>query len=199
VADNLELLQQARAGAASAKPDVRLVMVIMRQNLGELPDIVRLAHRWGCCSIFVQHLCHGFQESSLPAHYRPMREFLNDQTLLGEDRSRVAIYFEAAREVVDGVGIELRLPHIGDGTPRALPPGRPRCDWPWRGMYMSYQGYSMPCCMISTPDRLNFGNLVELSATQVWNSAEYDTFRDRLSGDDPPEICRSCSVYQGLF
>ena len=39
----------------------------------------------GCSidSIFVQHLCHDFGESSLPAQYGPMREFVEDETLRG--------------------------------------------------------------------------------------------------------------------
>jgi hypothetical protein len=37
---------------------------------------VRQAHSWSIETMFVQHLCHDFGESSLPAHYRPMREFV---------------------------------------------------------------------------------------------------------------------------
>jgi hypothetical protein len=84
-------------------------MVIMRQNLHALPDIVRFAHRWSFKSIFAQHLCHDFAESSLPSHYIPMRDFVQAETLLGQE------------------------------------------------------------------------------------------FRDRLSSEEPPEICQSCSIYRGTF
>ena len=57
----------------------------------------------------------------------------------------------------------------------------------------------MPCCMIATPDRANFGNMAAAGAAAVWNSADYHEFRDRLDSDDPPEVCRSCSVYHGTF
>ena len=46
--------------------------------------------------------------------------------------------------------------------PRLYPegtPGRARCDWPWAGVYVSSSGHAMPCCMVSTPDRSNFGNM----------------------------------------
>ena len=33
----------------------------------------------------------------------------------------------------------------------------------------------------------------------VWNGAAFQEFRDRLSSDDPPEVCRSCSVDSGTF
>jgi len=196
---NLGLLLAARRRLDSASPRLHLVMVIMRQNLHELPEIVQLASDWSVEEIFVQHLCHDFGESSLPAHYRPMREFVQAQTLLEEDPERVTHYFEAARAVAREQDIRLRLPRV---RPRPHPPGTPgpqRCDWPWRGAYISYQGYAMPCCMVSTPDRANFGNMASSGVTEVWSNAEYQAFRERLDSDDPPEICRSCAIYTGIF
>src|SRR5947208_3651910 len=82
---NLERLLAARKYFNSEYPHTTLVMVIMRQNLHELPDIVRFAHRLSLKSIFVQHLCHDFSETNLPLQYIPMREFVHDETLLEED------------------------------------------------------------------------------------------------------------------
>ncbi|HEX8200237.1 MAG TPA: radical SAM protein, partial [Isosphaeraceae bacterium] len=104
VARNLERLLEARRHLGSAKPHLRLVMVAMRQNLHELPELVRLAHRWSMESIFVQHLCHDFGESSLPEPYRPMRRFVQDQTLLEEDPGRIDRYFGEARAVARELG-----------------------------------------------------------------------------------------------
>ena len=196
---NLDLLRQARRRLNSETPHLRMVMVIMRQNLHELPELVRLAHDNEMESVFVQHLCHDFGESSLPAHYRPMRDFVRDQTLLEEDEARVQEHFEAARAVAQERGITLRLPRV---RPRPHPPGTPgpkRCAWPWTGAYVSYQGYALPCCMVSTPDRANFGKMTEQGAAAVWNSPDFDAFRAQLASDEPPEICRACSIYSGTF
>ena len=119
----------------------------------------------------MQHLCHDFGESSLPAYYRPMREFVQAETLFEEDPQRVKRYFAEARSVAQELGVKLRLPRI---RPRLHPPGTPgptRCSWPWKGAYISYQGYAMPCCMVSTPDRINFGNMAEQGVEATWNSA----------------------------
>src|SRR5438067_12896307 len=194
---NLELLLEAKRRLGSARPHLQMVMVIMRQNLHELPDLVRLAHRWSMESIFVQHLSHDFGESSLPARYRPIREFVQEQTLLTEDPERIERYFGEARAVAEELGVELRLPRT---RPRLHPPGTPgpqRCSWPWTGAYISYEGYAMPCCMVSTPDRLNFGNMAERGGAPGWNGDAYQTFRDRPASDEPPDICRSCSSYTG--
>ena len=194
VLGHLELLLAARERRRSELPRLRLVMVIMRQNLHELPEVVRLAHRYGVCAVFVQHLCHDFGEASLPERYRPMRDCVSEQTLLGEDAERVERYFGEAREVAAALDVELRLPRT---RPRAHAPGtrgRARCDWPWRGAYLSYQGEAMPCCMVSTPDRASFGSMAADGVEAVWNGVAARAFRDRLDSDEPPDICRSCAV-----
>ena len=86
---NVEGLVTARRQLASTTPRIRMVIVAMRQNLHEFPELVRLAHRLGIDIVFVQHLCHDFGESSLPARYRPMRDFVDVETLLGEDPARI--------------------------------------------------------------------------------------------------------------
>jgi MoaA/NifB/PqqE/SkfB family radical SAM enzyme len=199
VVRNLEGLLAARERLGSALPRQRMVAVVMRRNLHELPELVRLAHRWDMEELFVQHLAHDFGESTLPAHYAPMREFVNQETLLTEDPDRIERFFGEARTVAGTLGLTLRLPRTRPRPHPAGTPGRTRCDWPWRGMYLSYQGIAMPCCMVATPDRASLGNAAGDGAAAVWDNLEYREFRRQLDSDNPPEVCRSCSLYHGTF
>lgn len=196
---SFELLFAAQARHQTSMPHLHLVMVIMGQNLHELPGLVRRAHDWQMEEIWVQHLAHDFKEASLPERYAPMRQFVDEQTLLNEDLERIQLYFGQAEAVAHELGIRLRLP-----TPRArtIPPGTPgreRCSWPLTGAYISYQGLAMPCCMVATPDRINFGNMGKGGATAVWNNSAFQNFRRQLEAGPPPEICASCSVYSHTF
>jgi len=198
VVRNLQLLLDARRRLESTTPYMKLVMVIMRQNLEELPELVRLAHQWTMSEIFVQHLSHDFSESDLPDQYKPMRDFVEAETLLEEDLDRIERYFGEARLAADELGVKLRLPRT---RLRIHPPGTPgpqRCNWPWSGAYISYEGYAMPCCMVSTPDRVNFGNFGD-DVESVWNGEAYQAFREQLSSDHPPDVCAACSIYRGTF
>ena len=199
VVRNLERVLAARERLGSKLPHIVLVVVVMRQNLHELPELVRLAYRWSTERVFVQHLCHDFGESSLPSHYRPMREFVQAESLLNEDPQRVEHYFGIAREEAKELGVDLRLPPTQLHLHAPGTPGPSRCNWPWKGAYISYQGYAMPCCMVSTPDRINFGKIVEEGVEKTWSNATYQAFRSQLASDEPPEICRSCSLYAGTF
>jgi radical SAM protein with 4Fe4S-binding SPASM domain len=199
VLHNLELLLDTREQCRSGLPHLKMVMVIMRQNLHELPDLVRLAARYQMEEVFVQHLAHDFGEDSLPEHYAPMRQFVQEQTLFEVEVSRIDRYFGEARQAAQALGVQLRLPNT---RMRIHPPGTPgkdRCSWPWNGAYISYQGLAMPCCMVATPDRANFGNMAEAGVKEIWNNPAFQDFRNQLSSDTPPAICQSCSVYSGTF
>jgi radical SAM protein with 4Fe4S-binding SPASM domain len=199
VLHNLDLLLETRERLGTGKPHLKMVMVIMKQNLHELPDLVRLGKRYQMEEIFVQHLSHDFGEESLPKNYKPMREYVQEQTLYNEEIPRIDHYFEAARSAARELNIPIRLPHTRQRIHPAGTPGPERCSWPWTGAYISYQGYAMPCCMVATPDRSNFGNMAVEGVEPVWNNAAYQSFREQLSSDTPPSICSSCSVYRGTF
>jgi radical SAM protein with 4Fe4S-binding SPASM domain len=180
-------------------PRVELTAVAMRENLDELADLVALAAHWRIPTLHVQHLCHDFGESTLPQRYAPMRAFVSAQTLVGYDPERVASAFARARDAAAKHGVALRLPPVVPTAHPAGTPGRSRCDWPWRGPYVAYDGTAMPCCMVATPDRASLGNVVREGTLALWNGPAYEDFRRRLDSDDPPEICRSCSVYRHVF
>jgi MoaA/NifB/PqqE/SkfB family radical SAM enzyme len=193
VLKNLACVQAAKARVAAARPELILVAVAMRRNLEELPRLVRLAAEYGVRSISVQHLAHDFSEGSLPSQYRGMRRFVEDETLLREDPQRVQHWFDEALITAAASGVDLRLPNL------RRRPGPRGCDWPWRGAYVAYSGEAMPCCMIATPDRLNFGNMAKDGVVRVWGGDAYEAFRRRLASEEPPDICKGCAVYNGHF
>ena len=191
---NLELLVDAKRRCGALFPELRLVAVLMRRTLDGLPALVRFAHEHGVAVLSVQHLAHDFTESTLPAKYAPMREFVDAETVLQVDPSHVAGVFAQASALAGELGVELRLPRISNQ-------GKPRrgCDWPWRGAYVAYSGQAMPCCMVATPDRVNFGNMARDGVERIWDNDAYNDFRERLASEAPPEICSGCAVYRGVF
>jgi len=193
---NIERLQAAKVALGSQLPEIRLVMVLMRRNLPELPGMVRLASQLGIGELSVQHLCHDFTEDSLPAKYAPIRSFVSEETLMADPDLPIAETYDEAGVLAQKLGVDLRLPSLDRRHEPRSPTG---CDWPTTGAYVSYDGYSMPCCMISTPDRANFGRLAERSMTQIWNDDEYEAFRAGLANGTPPDVCAACSVYKGTF
>lgn len=199
VTSNLRALVEARRRARSTHPRIQIVMVLMRRNLAELPQLVCLAHELGADSLFVQRLCHDYGEAGLPAKYRAMRDYVAREALADEDSAIIEEGFAHARRLAQERGIELRLPRVHPRWYSPDTPGRQRCDWPWRGAYVSYRGEAMPCCMVSTPDRACLGDMAQEGVEAVWNGSAYENFRARLASERPPDVCASCAVYAGVF
>lgn len=194
---NILKVQRARRLFQSPTPEMILTAVVMRRNVRELPDLVRLAHDLSIRSVFVQHLGQELAEPSLPAAYAPLRTFLHEQSLFQVDRREINLLFKKARATAEDLGIKLRLPRL-DELPMLQGSAR-RCDWPWKSAYITYQGYVVPCCIIATPDRAHFGNVFHHPVHEVWHGMEAADFRRRLDSPDPPDLCRSCAVYKGVF
>jgi len=209
---NIGLLQEAKSALRSDTPGISLTAVAMRENLEELDELVKLARRCSIDHVDVKHLSHGYAEPDLPAKYRPMHDFYVDQSLLMADITLVKKNFERAQKVADRMSVELKLPAPkangkangkgngngnGNGHRRKNGNGKKHCDSVWSSACITYQGFAVPCEILATPDRVNFGSVVEQGARKVWNSEAFESFRERLSSDDPPDVCRSCSVYRG--
>lgn len=199
VITNLENLVEAKKQLNSPFPRLHMVMVIMRQNLAELPDLVRLAAHYGAEEVFAQQLSHDFDNPAFDKRFLPLHDYVNEQSLLYEEPQRIEHYFGKARELARELGIRLRIPRT---QPRSYPPGtsgRDRCNWPWTSAYISFQGYAMPCCMAASPEQIHLGLISGDNLEEIWNGEAYQRFREQLASNQPPEICRFCSIYNGVF
>jgi radical SAM protein with 4Fe4S-binding SPASM domain len=194
VANNVRGLVALMRERGLTKPDLSLVAVAMRRNVRELPALVRLAAEWGVPAVRVQNLAHTFSDCDPAGAYREIREFTAAEALWEGDAPDAV--FAEARALAERLGIALRLPELEDRTPRH---GAPGCDWPWRSAYVRHDGRVQPCCMLMGGDRAILGDLAEASFPHIWRSPDYEAFRAGLTGPNPPDVCRGCSMYRGVF
>jgi len=196
VARNVRRFVTRMRERGARKPDLSLVMVAMRRNVAELPALVRLAADWGVPTLRVQNLSHSFSDCDPAGAYREIREFAGAEALWqGHDGAADAAFAEA-RALAGELGVALRLPDL-DEPPRQV--GAPGCDWPWRSAYVRHDGRVQPCCMLMGGDRAILGDLHESSFAEIWQSPAYEAFRAALMTDKPPDVCRGCSMYRGVF
>lgn len=198
VISHIELLVRTRRALAAKGvqplPRICLVYVVMKTNLSEMPLAVMLGQRLGVDSLHFRNLYHSLEESVLPDRCLPMRDFVQLESVRNESLKRVERYFRETSELARHYGFDVRVPR----PPRREAAGdAARCDWPRRGMCVAWDGSVMPCSMIGSPDRLNFGSLADRSVDEIWNDPEYRDFRRRLDAGPAPDICRSCALYRG--
>jgi len=67
-----------------------------------------------------------------------------------------------------------------------------------RSLYVSADGGVSPCVYVNVPadirdpQRRVFGNVREQDALEIWGSAEFRRFRERLARGDPDQPCHTC-------
>jgi radical SAM protein with 4Fe4S-binding SPASM domain len=197
---HIEALVAAKRAAGAARPRLQVNFVAMRRNLGELPELVRMAAGWGLDRLWVQNLSHSFDDTDPSSGYAGIRAFAAEEALWsGGDLDRVRAVFDAARAEAERLCVPLRLPALEPAAEVKREPGEPGCDWPWRSAYVAHDGTVQPCCMVMGSDRATLGSVRESSFVEVWRGDRYRRFREQLVDGPPPAVCAGCSAYRGVF
>lgn len=192
---------QARLGART--PRVSIWCVATRENLGELPDLVRLAGWLGVPEVYLQRMT--FFASEPDQQYGMARESLAIfDTALAQQEAIIAECEALSAEV--GVAFRASGGRDGRGSlaaqrPADVAPWR-ACLRPWTTAYITANGNCLPCCIspftTSDYDSLILGNLFERPFAEIWNAALYGQFRSALLTTRPHKACANCGVAWSL-
>jgi MoaA/NifB/PqqE/SkfB family radical SAM enzyme len=177
-------------------PRLSLWFTAMHENLAELPELVRLAHRMNVGEVYVQRLVFYGQGLAL-----------QEQSLFRAMQAAEETQLKEAEALAKDLGISFRA--SGATSPRESllsPDGnrRPwsRCRRPVSLTYVTANGNILPCCFspFTTHDYtgLILGNAFQTPLLDIWNGAAYGQFRAALQTDAPPETCNRCGVCWSL-
>jgi MoaA/NifB/PqqE/SkfB family radical SAM enzyme len=202
IVHNLTNFTRLQRELGAAHPRVSIWMTGMRENIAELPALVRLAAQMGVPEVYVQRLVYYLDRAAPSALTEPGRALFDDFDALAD---RVLAEAETmAREV----GVILRASGATDPR-RSLEAGRvekPRpwadCRRPWTTAYVTANGNCLPCCIspFSTTDyeSIILGNLFERPFAELWNDYLYREFRAAFLSEHPHKACAGCGLYWSL-
>ena len=189
VVENVTALVDLQRETAATTPRVSLWFTVMKNNLRELPDFIRLAGKIGAAEVNVQRLIYYGQGMAV-------QELSLYGTLNALETQMLA---EAARTCQE-LGILLRA--SGDTTPEAslTPEERQRpwagCQRPWSLSYVTANGNVLPCCISPWTAKnyagLILGNAFRESFAEIWNGERYQRFRTQFESSEAPDPCRGC-------
>lgn len=196
-------LVRARDRLGTTTPRVSIWCVATRENLQELPDLLRLANRLGVPEVYVQRLVYFASE--------PEKQFglaRDEKAIFGKDSGLEEEVIEQCERLSAELGIDFRASGARDPL-NSLAAARPAdfapwqaCLRPWTTAYVTANGNCLPCCIspFATDDykSLILGNLFERPFAEIWNEPRYQEFRTRLLSNHPNKACSSCGVYWSL-
>ncbi len=188
---NLKRLQKIKKKKKSERPAVQFAFVGMKQNIDELPGLVKLAASLGVKSVILQGMgeYEDTEGESLTYHHRELGKEVYEKAAelgrrLGVD---VGLFppdqFEESSVHLKPVRGEL----IEDWK---IPAGfRKACKVPWEEVVITTSGDVLPCCAASTP----LGNILESPFEELWVSEPYRSFRRQILSENPPLMCKACT------
>jgi MoaA/NifB/PqqE/SkfB family radical SAM enzyme len=209
-ADLLHKIEEGLAGLVATKarlgadnPSISIWCVATKDNLSELPDLVRLAARLSVPEVYVQRMTFFSQE---PADQRGMAR--PEYAVFGQDGDYQEEIIATCEALSAVLGIEFRA--SGARDPRnslaaaQTADARPwqACLRPWTSAYVTANGNCLPCCIspfaTNDYDSLILGNLFEQPFSELWNDDLYQRFRTAFLGAHPHQACAGCGVYWSL-
>lgn len=170
-------------------PTVEIWATAVRENLEELPALVRLAGELGVGGVNLQRLVFNGMGLAVAEQsvYRDLTARQDD--ILAECRAAAA---EAGIAITGSGGTDGEGAIMGGTEPRAWL----SCRRPWKVLYVTAQGTVLPCCIapFTTTDtgQLSLGNVIRQGVAPVWNGPAMRDFRARHQSDDPPAPCAPC-------
>lgn len=175
-----------RLSTAARKTNMRftICMVIMNENIAEIPEYVRLAHEVGAKEAYFGEQNYDGAGDRLEVLRIRNPEFV---------RSQLAVARDLGARLNVRVGHSKRDPMIW-GRKKAFVP----CKYLWKMPYISWDGYLLPCCARPFPGVFNFGQVLpegDLPASsfqELWSSETYKTMRSRVAKGLSGGLCDGC-------
>jgi MoaA/NifB/PqqE/SkfB family radical SAM enzyme len=220
---NILTLQEMKARQNLVNPQLHIVYLLLKENIREVPALIRLARDLGIHEVILIHLIqvsNSWQEEQRVFRENGSQQFGN---ILKEARAKAKEW-----------RIELQCPSLSLGEV-------PICaEMPLRNLYISVDGEVSPCVYLNPPvptpfkrifqgkefpiEKVSFGNIFQKSFQEIWQNLQYEEFRacftcrqekmqemigtlwdpekrknlESFSLPPPPLPCRTCYKIEGF-
>ncbi|MCL5994734.1 MAG: radical SAM protein [Chloroflexi bacterium] len=201
VLQNLKRFVEVQRELGADCPRPSLWMTGMKENIAELPSVIRLAASIGVPEVYLQRMVYyGDGAKDAPG-------------MLDAGHGLFATYDAEVNRIVaesdalaNALGIALRASGATSAQ-RSVAASDNRRPWaacmrPWTTAYITANGNALPCCIspFATSDyqSLQLGNVFEQPFDDLWNAERYQAWRERLLSDHPHAACAGCGVHWSL-
>jgi len=176
---NIKKLNKFKKIHNSSNPKLRLSFCLMKDNVHELVDIIRLASELEFSQgVYIRHLLAYSEEmySQVPSHHIDY----------------VKKHLDKAKKVASN----LEVPLCGDLIDELNDPliegiDRPACYEPFERMHIETDGKVRVCPSFSNNEFA--GDLKEQNIDDVWNSELFKLYRKNVNTINQPEGCKNCT------
>lgn len=176
VLDNIKSIQQMKQKNNTQFPVLHFSFTAMRENIMELPAVVRLAAELGIASITAQYMNVSFESlrnESLYYHQELANLTMREAEALGNK-----------------LGVKVNLPPLFGGKHMKQPKPWRNCKFVNSQMII-YSDGRVKTCACGVVEQF-MGDLKKESLMDIWYGGKYKSLRTGFETDNPPLICANC-------
>jgi radical SAM protein with 4Fe4S-binding SPASM domain len=200
---NLTAFEALKRELSAPQPRTSLWFTAMRENIGELPQLIDIAAQVGIPEVYVQRFIY-FGKGLAQAE-----QALFHQT---QQRERELIAEAAARcQALDirftATGATTPATYLGQPSRRDAPQSDPTRPWsgchrPYSLAYITAHGSVYSCCFAPFHpgpwQERQLGNAFTQPFADIWNGERYAAFRAAFESDTPWSQCSGCGTKWSL-
>lgn len=192
VLENVRALVALRREMQSGTPRIGFWFTAMKENIRELPDLIRLAADVGVDEVYLQRLV--FYDEGMA---------VKEQSLHGSLAATEREMIDESLRLAGELSLSFKASG-GTGPRESLLPEDRRHPWrgcrrPWTLSYVTANGNLFPCCIAPWTARdypgTILGNAFQDDFASLWNGEKYRAFREAFESDNPPDVCRGCGLW----
>jgi len=194
VTKGIQQYVETRRRSGKKSPIIHTNFVLMRSNIQELPEYVRLATSLGVDHIQTVNPFGIFEGDFRERLYKMPGDNCSPHV------EKYTDILKEAQGIAKNAGISFSLPPFYPSTPGTDCRARGRTR-----VYLSPSGNIYPCCIMAAKgpeensNALVLGNIMQKSLHEIWNSDPRAQYREAFFKGDPPiEYCLRCSRYYDL-
>ena len=196
---NVKAFRSMQEREGHAKPRVSAWLTGLKETIDELPAFVRLAAEIGVKQVHLQRLV--FFDRDAVGLARP------DQALFERMDRTEAHALGTAEALATTLGLTFSASGAASEPGLSLAKKRNDSPWslcrrPWTVMYFTANGRALPCCIAPFSqhgyENYTLGDATQETLREIWNGERYQSFREGLLSDQPPQACANCGLRWSL-
>ena len=160
------------------KTIVSFSITILKDNIDEIPDFLNLARETGVKKMIFQTI-------------QNKDDYLERYDSKTKSQTVVNFVDELQRKIIEIQKLAKKDKILIIFDEQKSMGG---CMWPWRGIYVTWNGYITPCCKTLNYNDPDMGNLLKQDFWKIWNNKNYQMYREMLRKREAPLKCVGCNM-----